>query len=441
MTFIKYFLNSKAALPIILFISVVLRIASAIYMGNGVVELPGTADQISYHNLALRILDGQGFSFAQNWWPATRAGEPTAHWSFLYTFYLTAVYGIFGPNPLAARLIQAVLVGIVHPLLAYFIGRRVFGESEGIIAAALTGVYIYFIYYAGALMTESFYISAILASIYLCLRITEKVDEKRFLGAYLLLGLILAFAVLLRQLFLLIVPFLLLWLWWQTRGQNWLRAGLKLFVPLAVIGIMILPFTFFNYARFQRFVLLNTNAGYAFFFGNHPVYGTKFVGILTSSMGTYGDLIPKELLMLDEAEMDQALLKLGLEFIIQDPIRYLLLSASRIPVYFQFWPSPDSASISNISRVGSFGIMWPLMLYGLFRAFSGGHLRSLSQPLILLIAFSVVYTGIHLLTWALVRYRLPVDAVMLIPASLGAVDLIQRIGSLFASKAPAQKTQ
>jgi hypothetical protein len=122
-------------------------------------------------------------------------------------------------------------------------------------------------------------------------------------------------------------------------------------------------------------------------------------------------------------------------------VRYLLLSASRIPVYFQFWPSPDSGSISNISRVGSFGILWPLMLYGLWRAYAEGHLRSISQPLVLLVIFSVAYTGIHLLTWALIRYRLPVDAVLLIPASLGAVDLIQRIGSFFAAKTSAQRAQ
>ena len=36
----------------------------------------------------------------------------TAHWSFLYTLYLTAVYALFGPNPLVARLIQAVAIGV-----------------------------------------------------------------------------------------------------------------------------------------------------------------------------------------------------------------------------------------------------------------------------------------------------------------------------------------
>ena len=88
--------------------------------------LPSIADQLSYHSLALRWLGGHGFTFADNWWPATRAGEPTAHWSYLYTLYLAVVYAVFGPNPLAARLIQAILGGLLMPWLVYRITNQVF---------------------------------------------------------------------------------------------------------------------------------------------------------------------------------------------------------------------------------------------------------------------------------------------------------------------------
>ena len=46
--------------------------------------------------------------------------------------------------------------------------------------------------------------------------------------------------------------------------------------------------------------------------------------------------------------------------------------------------------------------------------------------LILLYSFIVVYSGIHLLSWASVRYRLPVDAVLVIFAALGLCDLWRR---------------
>ncbi|HKI53610.1 MAG TPA: hypothetical protein VJ987_05760, partial [Anaerolineales bacterium] len=100
-------IKEQPLIPII-FISVLLRVMVAFYMGNEVVELPGIFDQISYHNLALRVLGGHGFTFGEQWWPITRAGEPTAHWSFPYTLYLVATYALFGARPLAARILQAI---------------------------------------------------------------------------------------------------------------------------------------------------------------------------------------------------------------------------------------------------------------------------------------------------------------------------------------------
>jgi hypothetical protein len=44
----------------------------------------------------------------------------------------------------------------------------------------------------------------------------------------------------------------------------------------------------------------------------------------------------------------------------------------------------------------------------------------------LLLLFAGVYTAIHLLSWALVRYRLPVDAVFIIFSSAGLVDILMR---------------
>jgi hypothetical protein len=211
------------------------------------------------------------------------------------------------------------------------------------------------------------------------------------------------------------------------------KALLSVFVIGGILALCILPFTIFNYARFNRFVLLNTNAGFAFFWGNHPIYGTRFVPILPPEMGKYQDLIPPELLVLDEAALDQALLKKGLQFITADPVRYFYLSLSRIPVYFMFWPSADSIPISNISRLTSFGIMWPFMILGMFLVFldwKREYLREKHKDLILIVGFMVIYAGIHILSWTLIRYRLPVDAIALIFAGVALEKILIRIGVL-----------
>ncbi len=350
-------------------VSVALRIAASIAIGNKVEDLPGINDQISYHTLSLRLLNGYGFSFGEAWWPATPAGTPTAHWSFLYTFFLAAVYAVFGEHPLAARLIQATLVGILQPLLAYAIGRQAFNCSVGLVAAGLTAVYVYFIYYSAALMTEPFYIVMILLSLYLAILYVEqgktgKLGRGKDLQLGCLLGLSLGATVLFRQIFLLFLPFLFVWAWWVRRRQAGKAPLLPLLISASIVMGVVLPFTIYNYIRFDRFVLLNSNAGYAFFFGNHPIYGTKFIPILSDELGGYWSLIPKELFGMDEAALDQELLRRGLNFVREDPGRYIMLSLSRIPVYFMFWPSRESGLVSNLSRVSSFGLLWPFMLYG-----------------------------------------------------------------------------
>ena len=418
-------------LPIILALSVLLRLGVAVAMGNRVVELPGVFDQISYHNLALRVVNGYGFSFGELWWPITPADAPTAHWSFIYTLYLALIYVLFGPYPLIARLLQGIIVGVLQPYMTYLIGEKLFSKQVGLVAAAITAVYIYFFYYGAALMTEPFYITAILFSLYFALRLSESGSATQDKKLGIALGISIGIALLLRQVYLLFLPFLFAWIWTARirRGRGLPIASMV--ITITLMALHILPVTVYNYSRFGRVVLLNTNAGYAFFWGNHPIYGTKFVSILPTQ--TYQNLIPVEVRHFNEADLDRELFRRGIQFVMEDPKRYLLLSLSRIPPYFMFWYSADSSSLSNISRIASFGVMLPFMVYGLVLAVkkvieSDKHLLArLTSPQALLMLFMVIYSAIHILTWTLIRYRLPVDAVLIPFAALALVDLAQRI--------------
>jgi 4-amino-4-deoxy-L-arabinose transferase-like glycosyltransferase len=419
-------MRSNRLLVIILAVSVAGRLAVSLALGDELQGLPGAADQLSYHTLAQRVVNGEGFSFETAWWPATAAGAATAHWSYLHTYFLAGIYTLFGPDPLNARLILAVIMGILQPLLAFAIAKRLFGEMVGLVAAGITALYAYFVYYSATLMTEPFYITAIMAGLYLAIRVVDSArDGEPVLGRILALGIVLGTAVLLRQLFMLFLPFLLGWAWWAS-GR---RLGRILVIPAAVVAVMVLPFTLYNWSRFDSFVLLNTNAGFAFYWANHPVHGTSFIP--AQEIENYQELIPPELLHLNEAELDRALLVRGLEFVRAEPLRYILLSISRIPAYFRFWPSASSGVVSNVSRVGSFGLMWPFMVLGVLQWLrdhrSDGLGSLMARPGALLLIFALVYTSIHVLSWALIRYRLPVDAVLIVFAAPAVVELSRRV--------------
>jgi hypothetical protein len=226
---------------------------------------------------------------------------------------------------------------------------------------------------------------------------------------------------------------------WFARRNGRLRkmAGLGSISAVTVV-LLISPFVVRNFRAFGQLTMPNTNVGINFFWANHPIYGTRFEAVLSPEHGvSYQELIPPDLRDLKEPALDRALLGRGLQFVRDDAGRYLLLSLSRIPVYFQFWPTADSSLLSNAARLLSFGLFLPFMVFGVVLALRDlrrgrgsrravRELRLSDECLVLLLAYIVVYSLIHLASWANVRYRLPVDAILILFAARGIDDLWNR---------------
>jgi 4-amino-4-deoxy-L-arabinose transferase-like glycosyltransferase len=422
-------LKPRTALAWICFAGMLARLFVAFYQGDAIRELPGVYDQLSYHTLALQVVSTHTFTFPSAWWPMTRPGEPTAHWSFLYTLYLTAAYLLFGPHPLIPRVLQAMVSGVLHPWLSWRIGRRLFGSATGLASAAISSIYSYHVFYAGSLMTETFYIIAILWAIDLVLSLSDtSLDSRDTRHLWWLLGLAFGTAVLLRQLIIFLIPVMMGWLWWTLKSQSFRSKLMGSLSTLAVVVAMIIPWTVRNYYAFGKFVLLNTNAGFAFYWANHPIHGREFIPILPADGPSYGELIPTGLRTLDEASLDRALLREGIGIVIRDPKRYLELSLGRAREYFKFWPSADSSLPSNVARLASVAWFLPLAILGIGTDMTRARKAPVSgqEGSVLLYLFAGTYTVMHLLSWALIRYRLPVDAVMTPIAALGLCALAGR---------------
>jgi hypothetical protein len=484
-------------------------------------------------------------SFDRDWYPFTPANTPTAHWSFLYPLFIAGVYALSGIHPLAARLVQAGLGGILLPWMVYRLAQRVVapplspqaplslqgegggGQAVPFITAAIAAAYGYFVLYAATLMTETFYIVALLWSLEVGLKVGGRLrDGKRISTALALqLGLSLGLAALLRQSILPWVPVLYLWLLWQSwrwrrvgtrpdplpnppphrgratsagpdgtaqmllppllrgratsagpddavqmslpppirgratsagyddaiqmsllpprreratsagpddtaqmslpppvRGRvgervgSW-TAGLK---ALGLAGLVlvacILPWTYRNYQAYGQFLLLNSNAGYAMYSAQHPMHGVNFREFDAAP-------IPEAWWGRPEPELDRDLMRLGIGFVLDDPARFFLLSLSRARAFFEFWPTPGTTLLHNIGRAGSFGILLPFILYGLYLVIRNSQLATRNSLIFLFVAF---YTLLHVLTWAMVRYRLPVDAVLIFLPAMALRDLYAR---------------
>lgn len=410
--------SSSQYLIAILVLAIVIRLLAAFLLGDNAAPVSGAHDQFSYDTLAQRVLAGNGFSFPRDWYPFTKANEPTAHWSFLYTLYLAAVYVLFGHQPLAARVIQVLASGI-SIWLTYRIGRRLFGDAAGLAAAALAGGYSYLIFFNAALMTQTFYILSLLLSFDLAMIIMERhsSQQRSTTRLWLVLGLVLGIGTLLRQTLLLFAPILFAWVFWSLRRKR-ITANRSLITgalgSLSIIAALILPWTVRNYLAFHDILLLNSNSGYWFYASNHPNQGTNF-------NPNFAPPIPDRLQGLPEPVIDRALFAEAVNFILVDPKRFLVLTLSRTKNYFWILPSSQSSLTSNLGRLIGFTLYLPFMLYGLW--LSRKHWRE-CLLLYLYVGFDTI---LHLISWSAPRYRLPSDAVLMTFAGLALVSLAAHI--------------
>jgi peptidoglycan/LPS O-acetylase OafA/YrhL len=78
----------------------------------------------------------------------------------------------------------------------------------------------------------------------------------------------------------------------------------------------------------------------------------------------------------------------------------------------------------------SFGLLAPFLVGGVILAIVRQRSEDPPRGAVLLLLVAGLYTLLHLLTWSLVRYRLPVDAITMPLAAYCVVTLSRRVLSL-----------
>lgn len=390
-------------LTTILLVALLLRVAAAVALGDEIKGLSGAFDEVTYSMLGQRLAGGHGLTFPEDWYPWIKADAPQSYFSFAMSGCLAAVYFLFGYHPLIARLIMALASTAVVGMV-YVVGRRFFSERIAMIGAGVAAVHAYLIYYGAALVTETPFTLALLVALYFADRLREQSEPRLWLA----LGVTLAAAVQFRMAVVFFVPLLLLWIAVSHNRRQWLWAA----TPLVAIVITVLPFTIWNYNTWGQPLALQSQFGHVFWNGNHPGHQGDFHPYRVFE-------IPADVLALDnDAQITNRLLQMSLENIKADPVHFLQLTLTRLREMFVFWPREGSSSSANALRVLSFGLLAPFSVAGF--AMCMGQWRRLA-PIYLFVACHV---GIHALTWAMVRYRVPLDPFLILFASYALVRLL-----------------
>jgi 4-amino-4-deoxy-L-arabinose transferase-like glycosyltransferase len=180
----------------------------------------------------------------------------------LYPYLIALVGKVFGNPELWVRVLQAFFGGCTA-LLTYFLGKRYFQISTGILAGVIVALYGPFIYYDGLLLTESLQTLLLIAHLFLLLSAFEKKDIRRWLGAGILLGL----AVITRATIVAFLPTLLvIWLFMKGESKPALR---NVLAYVSAMFLVLLPTALHNASTEGVFMPVTSSFGYNLYAGNN----------------------------------------------------------------------------------------------------------------------------------------------------------------------------
>jgi 4-amino-4-deoxy-L-arabinose transferase-like glycosyltransferase len=319
-----------------------------------------------------------------------------------YPVFLAGCFALFGESRPAVRLVQAV-IGAATCLIVFALARVLFGEAAGLLAAAFTALYPFFVFYAALELSETLFITA-LAGAVLLMQLVER-------GRWWLVaaGVAAGITILIRPSALLLMPVL---------GAAWaLRRPVRRHAFEAVVVVLIawacvVPWTWRNYRVFGHFVPMTLTTGESLYEANSP-YATG---------GPAMDIIPwhAEAKRLTEYERDRYYQRLATDWIRANPGGFLRLAAVKIGRFWNVVPNDVKHRSRPLMAISVLGYV-PVMLLAV-----GGMVvfRRRWRELALLLAPAAYFSVLHAVFVGSIRYREPVMPFLIVLAGVGAAAML-----------------
>jgi 4-amino-4-deoxy-L-arabinose transferase-like glycosyltransferase len=316
-----------------------------------------------------------------------------------------ALVAVFGPGWLQLLIDIALSTALVW--LIYELTDAIFASKRAaVLAAAVAAVYPYFIFYSIVGLTETLFM-VLLLSAYLCW----------YRNAYIAASVFSVLGILTRPVLDPLAPLLLLYFAIAIRGLSIKAAAKYLAIYVGIYCVLMAPWWLHNYKAYQTFVRLNLGSGVALLSGNSP--SNQSGGIdnnLNATMAPFAEIA-------DPVARDKAMQRAALNYIKEDPGRFLIQAAKRFQRFWSPWPLTEEYS-RPLYKLIAFCSFIPVLLLALVFVVLYG--RTYFRRIAPLLLFIVYLNSLHLVFPASLRYRLPVEPFLIILAAAGAVHLVDR---------------
>lgn len=289
--------NYQTIFWMILSLAIVLRILWA----SAIPVIP-VSDSAAYDVFAWNIAE-----FGTYGWSADQA---SSYWPVGTSALYASFYYLFGHNfwPIV---IFNILVSVGTVAIVMQLSKQLFGISTAAFAGLLLAIWPSQIMYVTVLASELPFTLLVVSALYIWL----KNDKGNFISA-LFAGILIAAASYIRPIALLL-PFVFVAIE-IARSKQWFVQIKALIVVLIVMTTLIFPWSVRNTNLWGEFVLISTNGPVVLWMGNHP-----------NTDGTYTKL-PEWTKSLNEYQRAQQLGKLSREYIIAEPMLFVIRSFIKV---------------------------------------------------------------------------------------------------------------
>ena len=395
---------SKRWITALVALAVVARLAYSLTQPPEIV-VTFEADPLTYDQIARNVAAGRGFSGASFYYPPG-SDVPTAFWDALYPLFLAAIYNVAGHSVPAVRVVQALL-GALAVWLTCWIGERLAGTRVGLIAAAVSAIYPFFIYYAAQLLTETLFMALILGVFAAAL----KAEETGKPAWHALLGVLVGLAALCRAEAFYAGLALVVWAGWRGSSQ-WHGRGVTIATGLLCVALVMAPWVIRNQFTFGSPILTTTKLGYNLYKYYHPT--------MTADQTVRTVPFP-ELDGLTEPQREKVMRDAAIGFMTADPARTAWFMLNKLALLFKLSPSNEINQRYALISLMSYGALLPFMAAGLVLALRRGE-RFL--PLVGYVLFSVATKAA---IFAGIRLRMQIEPFLILLAALALSTLTARL--------------
>lgn len=393
-------------LAVVLFAALFIRLFYLHQIKSDILSNHLVVDAKFYDDWARRIVGGEWL------------GTAVFYQDPFYAYFLACLYKIWGHSLSAVRVCQALLdTGTVA--LVYFLSRRLFNPSVGLIAAAMTAMLSPLVYYVGLLDKTT--VSVFLATA--ALTITANAIAGSGLLLYAAGGAAFGLAALSRGNLLVVAAAAFLWIL-IGKGIGEIAPGLKRSASfglgvLAIVGVVALR----NYFVGRDIVLITANPGLNFFIGNNPYTIGQYIEppfLRGVPEDEYEDAkVAAEKFsgrkLTKSSEVSRYWFGRGLEFVSQQTSAWLTLSARKIFLALNNFEIAETYSYSYFQEKYS-ALTFAAVTYGVVASFGlvGAILLLLKGQFNILHVFASFYLISLVAFFVTSRYRIPL-AVAWIP--------------------------